>query len=196
MSPRTRSRWPLVETGCPNRSVFCCCCCCHTWHFHRCCHMPTTPGNKLTYHLHNRTMIQLFSFCCIALVWTAAIQHIQIELKVIASTCFTCNSMVVWWTPAIINYSMHNVWLQWCLLRYTLHWTSMEYTTNLVVKIFFKLHASLSHTVGPAAGKCVHHLGNSNRAIDSNTFVQQLKHAFKTRWLRWQCITVGWETAP
>ena len=49
-----------------------------------------------------------------------------------------------------------------------------------MVKIFFKLDTSLYHTVRPLAGKCVCHLCNGNSTVNSNTFVQQLAHAFKT----------------
>jgi len=45
-----------------------------------------------------------------------------------------------------------------------------------MVKVFFKLDTALCHAVGPVAGKCVHHLGYSNGAINSNTFVQHLQN--------------------
>ena len=54
--------------------------------------------------------------------------------------------------------------------------------TNLVVKILFKLDTALCDAIGPRTGQRVHHLRNSNSAIDSNASVHQLAHAFKTHY--------------
>jgi len=83
----------------------------------------------------------------------------------------------------ILNYSVYNLAAMTSTkVHVTLDWRRLltRHTTNLVVKIFFKLYASLSHTVGPTGGKRMHHLGNGNCAIDSNSFVQHLQHAFIT----------------